>query len=164
VTVFAYPLPPEDLAAVFDRNGGEWFRSLDNTPSRRDVPGGWWKPTSGKLSAKEWTDLLVANGPLSTERLRCAARIELESPTSDAEWDMLRCVHVPGHSGLHLPDLDALKWDEREHADPAAPCLQCGKHVEISHWSKFCKVDGTSRDVSHWCCPDACQLGDWCPR
>jgi len=162
VSVFSVPLPPDDLAMVWDKDGDRWSR----VTAGNGTSGGMWREAEqvGVPGTRTWYDLVAQFGPLSTERQRCAAWIELESPCSDVEWDMLRCVHVPGHSGLHHPDLDALKWDEREHVDPATPCLQCGKHAEISHWSKFCKVDGTSRDVSHWCCPGACQLGDWCPR
>lgn len=112
MTSFSVPLPPDELGLVWDKDGDRWSRMQKDPPnSSHRGPGGWWAHALGRQL--HWSDLIDGHGPLSSERLRCAARIELESPSSDAEWDMLRCVHVPGHSGLHHPDLEALKWDEK---------------------------------------------------
>lgn len=113
MTEFGIPLPPDDLAQVWDKHGDPWMRQkIDPTNQAHRGPGGWWAHANGR--SLHWSDLINGYAPLCTELRRCEARIELESPTSDVEWEMLRCSQMPGHGGLHSPDLDALKWDERK--------------------------------------------------
>ena len=98
MTTWEIPLPPDDLAMVWDKDGDPWMREKDG----RGFPGGMWKEATDALAAADvrtWSRLFADFGPLTDYEPRCKALLTLGGP------EEFRCLLAPNHSGHHkLPE------------------------------------------------------------
>lgn len=98
MTEFAIPLPPDDLAMVWDKDADPWMR----LPDPRGFPGGMWQEArtlSAPAATRRWGELVHLYGPLTDYEPRCEALLTLDGP------EKFRCLLAPNHSGHHkLPE------------------------------------------------------------
>lgn len=98
MTEYAIPLPPDDLAMVWDSDADPWMRMKDG----RGHPGGMWKEARadiGVAGERRWGELMYQHGPLTDFEPRCEALLTLGGP------EEFRCLLAPNHSGHHkLPE------------------------------------------------------------
>lgn len=101
MTEFAIPLPPDDLAMVWDKDADPWMREKDG----RGFPGGVWTEARtglGVPGTRKWAELICQFGPLTDYEPRC------ESVTRVGQFpegETFRCLLAPNHAGHHkLPE------------------------------------------------------------
>lgn len=97
MTTWGVPLPPDDLAMVWDKDGDPWMREKDG----RGFPGGVWSDarTTAVPSTRKWAELVSYFGPVTDYEPRCEALLTLGGP------EEFRCLLAPNHSGHHkLPE------------------------------------------------------------
>lgn len=101
MTVWETPLPPDDLAMVWDKDGDPWMREKDG----RGFPGGTWTEARtglGNPATRKWAELISTFGPLTDYEPRCESTVRFgEFPDGES----FRCLLAPNHSGHHkLPE------------------------------------------------------------
>lgn len=98
MTEFAIPLPPDDLAMVWDKDADPWMRLKDG----RGHPGGMWQEARTGIAAaatRRWGELIYQYGPVTDYEPRC------EATTTVEDLGHFRCLLAPNHAGHHkLPE------------------------------------------------------------
>ena len=97
MTAYGIPLPPDDLAMVWDKDADPWKRDHDN----RGFPGGMWTEASimAVPATRKWSELVAHFGPVTDYEPRC------EAVTTVEDQGHFRCLLAPNHAGHHkLPE------------------------------------------------------------
>lgn len=108
MTSWEVPLPPDDLATVWDKDARPWMRAH---PEPRDRGGVWMEVSKGTAADRlKWVDLVVELGPVTDYEPRCEATAYF----GDFEQveQKFRCLLAPNHAGHHKLPEDC--WTEPE--------------------------------------------------
>lgn len=105
MTSWEVPLPPDDLATVWDKDADPWMR----LPDSRGFPGGMWQEARtglGAPSRRKWAELVAQFGPVTDYEPRCEFGVLLQ------DLGRFRCLLATNHTGHHKLPEDC--WTEPE--------------------------------------------------